>query len=130
MHVICNRDIAAPAFDSQDYGLYMVKNGERQRLAMPVWNWGKLYETILRRIANGQWDTDALGQSAVMNYWYGMDSGAIDVYYSARLDPGTRRIIDLLHDSVKDGRLLPFAGEIRSQDGRLRCPDDGSLSPA
>lgn len=128
--VICNRDIAAPAFDSQDFGLYEVRNGERLRLAMPVWNWGKLYEAILRRIANGQWDTDAQGHGAVMNYWWGMDSGAIDVYYSTRLAPGTRRIIDLMHDAVKDGRLLPFAGEIRSQDGRVRCADESFLNPA
>ena len=128
--VISNRDIAAPAFESQGFGLYREKDGVRTRLAMPVWDWGKMYEAILRRIANGQWDTDTQGGAQVLNYWWGMDSGAIDVFYSAKLDPGTRRIINLLHDSVKSGALLPFAGEIRDQAGTLRCGEEDSLNPA
>ena len=130
VHVICNRDIAAPAFESTVFGLYINSGEKPQNLAMPVWHWGKLYEDLLRRIQNGYWDTDTSARNdQAMNYWWGMDVGAIDVYYSRKLDSGTRRLTELLRTQLTQGTLKPFADTIVSQDGVVRCHDGERLTP-
>lgn len=130
VHVICNRDIAAPAFESTVFGLYINSGEKPQNLAMPVWHWGKLYEDLLRRIQNGYWDTDTSARNdQAMNYWWGMDVGAIDVYYSKKLDSGTRRLTELLRTQLTQGTLKPFADTIVSQDGVVRCHDGERLTP-
>ena len=65
-----------------------------------------------------------------MNYWWGMDSNAIDVFYSHKLDVGTRRLADLLRHQLRDGAMKPFSETILSQDGTLRCTPGSTLTPA
>ncbi len=131
VRVISNRDISAPSHQSMEFGLYLQKPGGTQNLAMPVWNWGRLYEDLLRRVQNGVWRTDAIQNGAqALNYWWGMDANAIDVFYSHKLDSGTRRLADLLRDQVRSGRLRPFAETIVSQDGTLRCSSGKAMTPA
>lgn len=132
VHVICNRDIAAPSAESTAFGLYMIQPGmQPQNLAMPVWNWGRLYEDLLRRIQNGVWNNDATSRNAqALNYWWGMDVGAIDVYYTKKLDPGTRRLTDMLRKGITDHTIHAFTDEIYSQDGTLRCKQGEKLTPA
>jgi hypothetical protein len=96
-----------------------------------MWNWGQLYEDLLRRVQNGSWNNDASQNGAqALNYWWGMDSGAIDVFYSHKLDVGTRRLANLLRDSIRSGSLKPFSASIFSQDGARRCASEGELTPA
>ena len=93
VYVISNRDISAPSHQSMEFGLYLRRgDGGTQNLAMPVWNWGRLYEDLLRRVQNGIWRTDATQNGVqALNYWWGMPENAIDVFYSGKLDSGTRR---------------------------------------
>lgn len=131
VRVICNRDIAAPALESTVFGLYLNEDGKTHNLAMPVWHWGIMYEELLRRIQNGFWDTDMNPKNAqAMNYWWGMEAGAVDVYYSKKLDAGTRRLIEMIRTQIIKGQLHSFAGQIVSQDGTVRCHDDEKLTPA
>lgn len=131
VRVISNRDISAPSHQSMEFGLYLQKENGTQNLAMPVWNWGRLYEDLLRRVQNGLWRTDAMQNGAqALNYWWGMDAHAIDVFYSSKLDSGTRRMADLLRHMVRDGALRPFSETIVSQDGELRCSSGKALTPA
>lgn len=129
--VISNRDISAPSHHSMDFGLYLNKAGSTHSLAMPMWNWGQLYEDLLNRIQNGTWENDAMLNGAqALNYWWGMDSDAIDVFYSSKLDTGTRRLADLLRNEVRVGRMKPFAENIIDQSGAQRCAPDCELTPA
>ena len=131
VHVISNRDISAPSHQSMEFGLYLQEGDTTRNLAMPVWNWGRLYEDLLRRVRSGVWRTDGLQNDAqALNYWWGMDAGAIDVFYSGKLDPGTRRMTDLLRHQVCSGALKPFAETIVSQDGMVRCTTGKELTPA
>ena len=131
VRVICNRDISAPSHQSMEFGLYSIQGETPRNLAMPVWNWGRLYEDLLRRVQSGMWRTDALVNGAqAMNYWWGMDSNAIDVFYSHKLDVGTRRLADLLRHQLRDGAMKPFSETILSQDGTLRCTPGSTLTPA
>ena len=131
VRVICNRDISAPSHQSKEFGLYCVTPQGTQNLAMPVWNWGRLYEDLLTRIQSGIWTTDATQNNLqALNYWWGMDEGAIDVFYSSKLDAGTQRLADLLRDNIRSGQLKPFSEQIVSQDGTLRCSTGTELTPA
>ena len=131
VHVISNRDISAPSHQSLEFGLYEQKGEFTRNLAMPVWNWGRLYEDLLRHIQNGAWNSDATQNGAqALNYWWGMDANAIDVFYSHKLDAGTRRLADLLRQQIREGSLKPFAETILSQDGALRCTSGKALTPA
>jgi len=65
-----------------------------------------------------------------MNYWWGLNSGAIDVVMSKRVQPSTKRLVDLVREHIREGSFFVFEGEIRSQDGVERCMADGRLSPA
>ena len=80
---------------------------------------------------NGTWNSDALQNGAqALNYWWGMDSGTVDVFYSHKLDSGTRRLADLLREEIRSGRMRPFAESIFSQDGARRCHSGKELTPA
>lgn len=131
VRVISNRDISAPSHQSMEFGLYLQDGDAPRNLAMPVWNWGRLYEDLLRRVQSGVWRTDGIQNDAqAMNYWWGMDVGAIDVFYSHKLDAGTRRLTDLMRHQVRAGALKPFAETIVSQDGQVRCSAGKALTPA
>ena len=131
VEIISNRDISAPSHQSMAFGLYRENAGGPINLAMPVWNWGRLYEDLLKRIQNGYWVTDAqTNEMQALNYWWGMDTGAIDVFYSGKLDTGTSRLVNMLREELRSGRLQPFSERIISQDGTVRCTDGSTLTPA
>lgn len=123
---IAEMDRLSP-YDAQtrQSGLYLA--GETQNIGMSLCRWGEIYIKIARRILDGSWKNDARGASAV-NYWWGMDSGAVSIILSRRVPAGTRQLADLLREALWTGRLNPFSGEIRVQDGkRLHLAD--ALSP-
>ena len=62
------------------------------------------------------------------NYWWGMDSGAVDIVQSEKLPSKMRQLVDLLRRDIIDGRFHPFEGELKSQDGIVRTKDDTLLT--
>ena len=132
INIICNRDISAPAQASREFGLYRVeKDGMPLNLAMPVWNWGSLYETILRSLLSGSWNNDsASADGLAMAYWPGISTGAVDVFYSQRLPYGTQQLVESLKTLFQSGSFNPFSGKILSQDGMVHSESDESISPA
>lgn len=96
-------------------GLYLA--GGAHNIGMPLCHWGEIYIKIVRRILDGSWKNDSRGASAV-NYWWGLDSGAVNIVLSRRVPQGTRQLTDLLRDALCSGRLSPFSGEIRTQGGK------------
>ncbi len=132
IRIICNRDISAPAQASRAFGLYRVEeDGSPINLAMPVWNWGSLYETILRSLLSGSWkDEGESTDGLAMAYWPGISTGAVDVFYSQRLPYGTQQLVEMLRGLFQGGAFNPFSGRILSQDGTVHSESDESLSPA
>ena len=130
--IICNRDINAPAHASREFGLYRVeRDGSPFNLAMPVLNWGSLYETILRSLLSGSWQDDSdLANGLAMAYWPGISTGAVDVFYSQRLPLGTQRLAEMLKRLFQSGSFNPFSGKLVSQDGVVHSENDEALSPA
>lgn len=130
VHIISNRDISAPNMESRAFGLYHESDGYIHNLAMPVWNWEKLYQGIVRSILTGAW-TDEANSNAdrVMSYYMGMSTDAIDLLCAQRLPARVRRLVDLLHERIRAGAFLPFVGPILDQDGSVRVEADTALTP-
>ncbi len=130
VRIISNRDISAPNMESRAFGLYREIDGHIQNLAMPMWNWEKLYQGIVRSILTGAWADEANSNvDRAMGYYMGMSTDAIDLVCSQRLPPRVRRLVDLLHERIRAGAFLPFLGPILDQNGTVRVEADTALTP-
>lgn len=131
VHIISSRDVGAPSHHAVEYGLYTIEDGAMNNIAIPVFDWSRIYVSLARSVLNGTWKDDANETGAkAMNYWWGLSSDAIDVIMSQRLDPSLKRLVELVKEHVREGSFWPFEGEIIAQDGKPRCTADNRLSPA
>ena len=126
LSVISNRDIPTQEGHHMlqgDYGTYLVEdNGSLVPLGSPCWLWGKFYENVVQSILSGAWNNETT-QRAV-NYWWGMDSGVIDVTLSDRLPEGLRSMAEILKTGLRNGTIDPFFRKIVAQDNTVK--NDGS----
>ena len=128
--VISNRDAADPghAHWALEWGTYKLQSGgELQPLAAPCLNWGRLYEQMVLGIFSGAWD-DAVKSKAI-NYWWGLDSGVIDVHLADTLPAGVQTLARILKSGVIDGSIDPFRTPITDQSGNLRNDGTRTLPP-
>ncbi len=132
IQVISNRDIPTPNnayLHSGDYGTYFVRaGGELLPLGSPVWMWGKFYENVIRSIFDGSWENNKSSGKAV-NYWWGMDSGVIDVNFSDEIPVGIRTLAEILRQGLQNGTIDPFRRKIIAQDGSVKNDGTRTLSP-
>ena len=132
IRVISNRDIPTPDnmhLQYNDYGTYLVEeNGQLLPLASPCWMWGKFYENVVRAILSGAWNDNKNDPRAV-NYWWGMDSGVIDVKLSDHLPDGVRTLAEILRKGLQAGAIDPFRRLITAQDGTVISDGSRSLTP-
>lgn len=103
------------------------EDGRFQTLATPRWDWGKLYEKIVKGVLGGAWED--ISRDEAVNYWWGMDSGVIDVTLGEELPDGVRSLAELLRRELRRGDLHPFRTRILDQQGLLRCDGSRDLSP-
>ncbi len=130
INYIMDQDMALPGSASRHFGLYRVNGETPDNLAMTTWHWGKLYEKIVRIVLNGTWkEDDTEAGSRAINYWWGMSAGVIDLICSQNLPQATRRLVDLLRNDICADVLVPFSGELYSQDGTLMNSADQSVQP-
>ncbi len=125
--VISNRDVPAQERTQLhfcNYGTYMRHDdGIMRPLASPVCLWEKLYVNVLRSILAGTWDK-AKDTPKALNYWWGMNSGVIDVELAETLPDSTLALARMLIYGLKTGTLDPFRRRIVAQDGTVK--NDGS----
>jgi basic membrane lipoprotein Med (substrate-binding protein (PBP1-ABC) superfamily) len=128
--VISGPDSIRPEEPSREYGIYRVTgSGVQENLAAPVWNWGTYYERILRTILNGTYDARELTRDdQAVNYYLGMEDDVIDVVLSEKLPYYSRKMIHMLRDGMREGRLNLFGGELRSQDAVVQTEGSPALS--
>ncbi len=128
--VISDSDMITPASKDRFFGLYMIGNGLMQRLAVPIWNWGKFYERIIRDFLQGNWDTvrEAKEMPAI-NYWWGISSGIIDLIMSDELPKGITTLTNIVKGQMYVDYFNPFWGEFHKQDGTIAGKKDMSLTP-
>ncbi|MBR1560846.1 MAG: BMP family ABC transporter substrate-binding protein [Clostridia bacterium] len=128
--VISSRDVSAPRHQDVEYGLYSVRDGEKRSLAIPVFDWGRTYESLTRSVLNGTWKENGAEAAKAVNYWWGLNSDALDIVMSEDVGSGLRRLVELVKAHIREGVFWPFEGLMRDQAGVARCPADGRLSPA
>jgi len=127
---ISGRDMVIPEEGSRFFGIYHMEEGHPRNLAMPVWNWGKFYEQLIRTIMDGTWKYDDNPSSTkAINYWWGMSAGVIDVICSQYLPIGTKRLVELLKSTICSDVFNPFSGILYSQTGIVESDPDRSMSP-
>ena len=130
IHVISNRDI--PTADKMyleygSYGTYLVQeDGHLMSLASPYWKWGTFYEHVIQSILSGSWGKET---AQAVNYWWGMDSGVIDVELAKNLPEGLVALVDILRKGLREGTLDPFRRRIVAQDGSVKNTGDRVFSP-
>ena len=128
IRVISNRNTPVAKHLVNEYGTYMADdNGEMIPLGSPTWVWDQFYENIIHSIMNGSWEADKAGQ--VMNLWWGMSSGVIDVALSEQLPEGVRVLAQMLKDGIVSGRLDLFKRRIVDQQGNVRNDGTKSFTP-
>ena len=116
--VMTGADMSKSLEDPTAYGLHRLVDGKVTGIAMPVWNWGRYYELIVRSLLHGTWDeTSDDNQVRAVNYWYGMSSGVIDIRYAPGLPYQTLKLVQLLRNGIVVGSINPFGGELHSQNG-------------
>lgn len=123
---------------SKEYGVYTfycdLEDGTctpDSYLAVPVWNWGIFYEKMVRSILGGMTRPSAefAGKRHILNYWWGMDSGILDFFYSKRLVPReTQKLIELVKRAIINGEFDVFSGALYDQKGNLRIADKKAAS--
>lgn len=129
IRVISNRDVPTPDkkyLSYGSYGTYLVEeDGTLMSLASPCWMWGTFYEHVIRSILNGAWNKET---SHAVNYWWGMDSGVIDVELAKGLPAGLTELADILRKGLQNQTIDPFRRRILAQDGTVKNSGDSILS--
>jgi len=128
--VISNRDAATEdPYWAWEWGTYKVeKDGNLLPLSSPVWNWGKFYEGIIQMIFDGGWTAPNAREAQAINYWWGMNSGAIDVTLNPDLSDGSKQLANILRQGIMDGNIDPFCARLIDQNGTLHNVGDRTLT--
>ena len=141
IHVISAADSIHSADGSDAYGLCYVERCEEgegndlsgtcriTNLSAPIYKWGKLYESIVQTMIEGSYHADLVDrEDQATNYWWGMNSGVVDIVLSDDVPSYIKQLVSLLRRDIVDGRFNPFEGELRSQEGVVRAQGDPPLS--
>ncbi len=111
------------------FGLAIVTENGTVNLARPVWQWGVYYETILRRIQDKTFQSEADRSAKALNYYWGMSAGVVEMRYSDKLPAATRKMAEFLGRSFRAGMCEPFRGPLYDQSGHPVAVRDQTLSP-
>ena len=102
------------------------RSRELHNLALIHCDWGRFYQSLVRRVLDGSWKKESRGSSAI-SYWWGIDQKTVDVICSRRLPAGTRRLAGVLRDAIRAERLDPFYGVLMNQRGHVVYGEDAPL---
>ncbi|MDP4090166.1 MAG: BMP family ABC transporter substrate-binding protein, partial [Bacillota bacterium] len=137
--IISNQNILTPHPITKQYGVHSMlcsidsKTGLPDKyLAAPIWNWGIFYEKIVKSVLNDTLKTlgDIFGSDdRMINFWWGIASGVLDIYYSKDLVPEeTQKLVVLIRKMIIEGIFHPFAGPIYDNQGALVIENDESAT--
>jgi len=106
--LISNRDIPTPDRVREPWGLCRIEQGKFHSLMSPYWHWGNVYTNLIRGVFNGGWEALSAPEGQAVNYWWGMDSRAVDILLGDDLPAGIRQMAAILRRAIIDGSLRPF----------------------
>ena len=120
--MVSGRDAPIPGHPQREFGTFLIgPGGILQDLATPFWHWGQFYENVVRSVLDGGWTRDKSGTDGrAVNYWWGMNSGVMDVLLSRGLPQDVQHLARILRAGVISGLIDPFACRITAQDGTVK----------
>ncbi len=129
--IVNNKNSNLSREETWSFGIYSMlckidlETGQpKEYLASPIWKWGVYYEKILNNVMNGTYKTVTNifnNNPKLLNFWWGMASGVIDLYASKTFVPrDTLKLVDLMRHLIIRGTFHPFKGPIYDKDGDLR----------
>lgn len=137
--IIANKNLKQPNEISKKYGVFSMLyraddslTDEERCIAAPLWNWGLFYEKILRNIQSESFkDLSEIfaANSKLVNFYWGMASGVIDIFYLKENIPAeTEKLLTLIKKMIIDNDYNPFTGPIYDNKGILRVEEEEALS--
>ena len=127
LNVISGHAQTKPYWTAEEQGLFLRRDEGNLKLATLEINWSAYYRLILQDILDGK-DNRLKKNTVPVNYWFGLSSGIVDVELSDLVPPSTKELIRVLKESIIEGRLMPFSGELRNQAGTAVPVNDGTLT--
>lgn len=127
LNVISGHAQTKPYWTAEEQGLFLRRDEGNLKLATLEINWSAYYRLILQDILDGK-DNRLKKNTVPVNYWFGLSSGIVDVELSDLVPPSTEELIRVLKESIIEGRLMPFSGELRNQAGTAVPVNDGTLT--
>jgi basic membrane lipoprotein Med (substrate-binding protein (PBP1-ABC) superfamily) len=101
-------------------------------LAAPIWNWKIFYEELFKSILNSSrknFKDIFSNNSKTLNFWWGMDSGVLDIYYSKELIPfDTQKLVEFMKKMILNNSLKVFSGPIYDQQCNLKVNENEFLT--
>lgn len=120
---ISDQDMISSQVANRSFGLYKLTADGPVNFAMPVCNWGVLYEKIIRMIINGAWKQTDSEISKAINYWWGFASGVSDIILSNKVPYEMAKLVNIMKKLIVEETFSPFEGEIHAQNGDLKNED-------
>lgn len=119
-----------PVDGSSTYGVFRIEDdGSFRHLAAPIWKWGNFYSVIVRTIVDGTYNAKSVTKKdQATNYWWGMQSGVVDLKLSEDISSYTEDLVSMLREGIVKDVFGPFDGELKSQDGYVKRRDEPPLS--
>jgi len=108
------------------FGLSLITDFGQVNLAVPLWQWGVYYESMIRNIQNKSFKTEYVESHKALNYYWGMSNGVIELSYTKMVPASIQKLANLLQDSIRADLCYPFKGEIYTQEGKEIV---GNLTP-
>ncbi len=129
--IISGHDSPAIGHPQKEFGTFQrAADGQPVNLAAPFWHWGQFYENVIRTILDGGWQRDKSGKDGrAVSYWWGMNSGVMDVLLSRELPADVQHLAHILREGVISGAVEPFRCRIVGQDGTVRNDGTHSFPP-
>ena len=91
----------------------MSKYGPKAQLSATTHHWGEYYTKTMNEVAAAKWKPSSL--------WGGMKDGMIKVVaYNAAVPADVKTQAQQVEADIKSGKLHPFAGPVKDQDGKER----------
>ena len=121
VRVLAGRDYPNPLKPEEPYGLTCLHRAEGpERVAVPVWDWGRYYELLVRSIQDARWRKEAgEHRDRALNYWWGLSADVVRLELGEGLATGQRRLVQTLRQALVEGRLHPFEGMLVMQKGTV-----------
>ena len=103
------------------YASDMRKFAPTKQLTAFTIDWTSIYLQDARDVAAGTWKP--------RSRWLGLKDGVVKMApYADGIPPDVRALLAKAEDDIKSGALLPYAGEIKDQDGNVRVPKGGVMA--